>query len=184
MSTRAGDSDAPGADPAHPLAGTRVVDLTRILAGPYCTQALADAGADVVKIEEPGTGDDTRGWGPPFVQGESVYYLAVNRGKPGITLNLKHAKGRELLWRLLAGADVLVENLGQGALSRLRFPWEDVSQRHPHRVRLISGYGQDGPGDGPATTRCSRAGGAHEPDRRSRRASLQVGASWWTCLRA
>jgi crotonobetainyl-CoA:carnitine CoA-transferase CaiB-like acyl-CoA transferase len=84
-----------------PLAGIRVVDLTRILAGPYCTQALADAGADVVKIEEPGKGDDTRGWGPPFVDGESCYFLAVNRGKRSLTLNLKEAEAREILWRLV-----------------------------------------------------------------------------------
>src|SRR5262249_53303742 len=89
----------------NPLAGVRVVDLTRILAGPYCTQALADAGADVVKIEEPGKGDDTRGWGPPFVEAESVYFLSVNRGKRSLTLNLKDAAGRDLLWRLLADAD-------------------------------------------------------------------------------
>src|SRR5262249_60224737 len=86
----------------NPLAGVRVVDLTRILAGPYCTQALADAGADVVKVEEPGKGDDTRGWGPPFVEGESAYFLSVNRGKKSLTLNLKDAAGCELLWRLLA----------------------------------------------------------------------------------
>jgi crotonobetainyl-CoA:carnitine CoA-transferase CaiB-like acyl-CoA transferase len=132
-----------------PLAGVRVVDLTRILAGPYCTQALADAGADVVKVEEPGKGDDTRGWGPPFVGGESAYYLAVNRGKRGITLNLKHAQGRELLWRLLDGADVLVENFRPGALDRLGFSWSDVSARHPRLVYAsISGYGADGPWGG------------------------------------
>jgi crotonobetainyl-CoA:carnitine CoA-transferase CaiB-like acyl-CoA transferase len=134
---------------ADPLAGVRVVDLTRILAGPYCTQALADAGADVVKVEEPGKGDDTRGWGPPFVQGESVYYLAVNRGKRGITLNLKHAKGRELLWRLLESADVLVENFRPGTLARLGFAWEEVHLRHPRIVYAsISGYGPDGPWGG------------------------------------
>lgn len=133
----------------EPLEGVRVVDLTRILAGPYCTQALADAGADVVKIEEPGKGDDTRGWGPPFVRGESVYYLAVNRGKRGVTLNLKHPQGRQLLWRLLASADVLVENFRPGALDRLGFSWQEVSLRHPRIVYAsISGYGADGPWGG------------------------------------
>src|SRR6266545_1528646 len=100
----------------EPLDGIRVIDLTRILAGPYCTQALADVGADVVKIEEPAKGDDTRGWGPPFVAGESAYYLSVNRGKRGITLNLKHDEGRGILWRLLETADVLVENFRPGTL--------------------------------------------------------------------
>ncbi|HZM51667.1 MAG TPA: CoA transferase, partial [Vicinamibacteria bacterium] len=107
----------------EPLEGTKVIDLTRILAGPYCTQALADAGADVVKIEEPGKGDDTRGWGPPFVNGQAVYFLSVNRGKRGITLNLKNAGGREILWRLLETADVLVENFRPGTLDRLGFDW-------------------------------------------------------------
>ena len=106
-----------------PLEGTKVIDLTRILAGPYCTQALADAGADVVKVEEPGKGDDTRGWGPPFVNGQAVYFLSVNRGKRGITLNLKNPGGREILWRLLETADVLVENFRPGTLDRLGFDW-------------------------------------------------------------
>jgi crotonobetainyl-CoA:carnitine CoA-transferase CaiB-like acyl-CoA transferase len=140
---------SPSRPDQEPLEGVRVVDLTRILAGPYCTQALADAGADVVKVEEPGKGDDTRGWGPPFVAGESVYFLAVNRGKRGITLNLKHARGRELLWRLLDGADVLVENFRPGALDRLGFSWPDVKARHPRIVYAsISGYGADGPWGG------------------------------------
>src|SRR5207247_6880135 len=110
----AGVNPAPRAPVASavsdPLAGIRVVDLTHILAGPYCTQALADAGADVVKIEERGKGDDTRGWGPPFVEGESAYFLSVNRGKRSLTLDLKHQRGREILWRLLEQSDVLLEN--------------------------------------------------------------------------
>src|SRR5687768_14043280 len=104
---------------AEPLDGVRVIDLSRILAGPYCTQALADAGADVVKIEDPGKGDDTRRWGPPFVEGESAYFLAVNRGKRSLTLDLRPPEGRDILWRLLATADVLVENFRPGALDRL-----------------------------------------------------------------
>ena len=134
---------------AEPLAGLRVVDLTRILAGPYCTQALADAGADVVKVEEPGKGDDTRGWGPPFVAGESTYFLAVNRGKRAITLNLKHEKGRELLWRLLETADVMVENFRPGTLDRLGFSWVELQRRRPRLVYAsVSGYGADGPWGG------------------------------------
>jgi len=133
----------------NPLAGVRVVDLTRILAGPYCTQALADAGADVVKVEEPGKGDDTRGWGPPFVEAESVYFLSVNRGKRSLTLNLKDAAGGDLLWSLLADADVLVENFRPGTLDRLGFSWEEVHRSHPRLVYAsISGYGGDGPWGG------------------------------------
>jgi crotonobetainyl-CoA:carnitine CoA-transferase CaiB-like acyl-CoA transferase len=132
--------------PVQPLEGIRVIDLTRILAGPFCTQALADAGADVVKVEEPERGDDTRGWGPPFVNGESAYFLAVNRGKRGATLNLKHERGRAILWRLLEGADVVVENFRPGALAKLGFSWEEVRRRQPRIVYAsISGYGLDGP---------------------------------------
>jgi len=133
----------------NPLEGIRVVDLTRILAGPYCTQALADAGADVVKVEEPEKGDDTRGWGPPFVEGESTYFLSVNRGKRGITLNLKDPLGRDLLWRLLDRADVLVENYRPGTLDRLGFAYDIVRARRPGIVYVsISGYGAGGPWGG------------------------------------
>ena len=132
-----------------PLAGVRVVDLTRILAGPYCTQALADAGADVVKIEEPSKGDDTRGWGPPFVHGESCYFLSVNRGKRSLALNLKEEAGRQVLWRLVERADVLVENFRPGALDRMGFSYEAVHARNPRLVYAsISGYGPDGPWGG------------------------------------
>jgi len=133
----------------NPLEGIRVVDLTRILAGPYCTQALADAGADVVKVEEPEKGDDTRGWGPPFVEGESTYFLSVNRGKRGITLNLKDPLGRDLLWRLLDRADVLVENYRPGTLDRLGFAYDIVRAHRPGIVYVsISGYGAGGPWGG------------------------------------
>lgn len=132
-----------------PLSGLTIIDLTRILAGPFCTQALADAGADVIKIEEPHKGDDTRGWGPPFVEGESTYYLAVNRGKRSLTLNLKEPEGREILWKLLAGADVLVENFRPGTLDALGFSASEVRARHPRIVYAsISGYGADGPWGG------------------------------------
>jgi len=132
-----------------PLQGVRVVDLTRILAGPYCTQALADAGADVVKVEEPGKGDDTRGWGPPFVNGESCYFLSVNRGKRSLALNLKEAEGRAILWRLVEHADVLVENFRPGALDRMGFSFAAVHARNPRLVYAsISGYGPDGPWGG------------------------------------
>ena len=133
----------------NPLDGVRVIDLTRILAGPYCTQAMADAGADVLKIEEPRKGDDTRGWGPPFVKDQSCYYLAVNRGKRSLTLNLKDPRGREILWRLLEGADVLVENFRPGTLERMGFGEAEVRARHPRLVYAsVSGYGPDGPWGG------------------------------------
>lgn len=132
-----------------PLEGIRVVDLTRILAGPYCSQALADAGADVIKIEEPSKGDDTRGWGPPFVDGESAYFLAVNRGKRSLTLNLKHPEGKKILWELIGRADVLVENFRPGALDRMGFSYAHVHERWPRLVYAsISGYGSDGPWGG------------------------------------
>ena len=140
------------------LEGLHVLDLTRILAGPYCTQALADAGADVVKVEEPGKGDDTRGWGPPFVTGsrpagsperESTYFLAVNRGKRSLALDLRDPRGREVLWKLVDWADVLVENFRPGTLDRLGFSYEAVSARRPRLVYTsISGYGADGPWGG------------------------------------
>jgi len=134
---------------ANPLDGITVIDLTRILAGPYCTQALADAGADVIKIEEPLKGDDTRGWGPPFVHGESAYFLSVNRGKRSLTLDLKHPEGRRILRVLLDRADVLVENFRPGTLERLGFGYEVVSGRNPRIVYAsISGYGADGPWGG------------------------------------
>jgi len=132
-----------------PLTGIKVVDLTRILAGPYCTQALADAGADVVKVEEPAKGDDTRGWGPPFVEGESTYFLSVNRGKRSLTLNLKHEEGRRILRRLVDDADVLAENFRPGTLDRLGFSYEAVRARNPRLVYAsVSGYGPDGPWGG------------------------------------
>lgn len=133
----------------NPLEGVRVIDLTRILAGPYCTQALADAGADVLKIEEPVKGDDTRGWGPPFVKGESAYFLSVNRGKRSLTLNLKDPRGRDILWRLLETADVLVENFRPGAMERMGFGEAHLRARHPRIVYAsVSGYGPDGPWGG------------------------------------
>jgi crotonobetainyl-CoA:carnitine CoA-transferase CaiB-like acyl-CoA transferase len=133
----------------NPLEGIRVIDLTRILAGPFCTQAMADAGADVLKIEEPQRGDDTRGWGPPFVKDQSAYFLAVNRGKRSLTLNLKDPRGCELLWRLLDGADVLVENFRPGTLDRMGFGEAEVRARHPRIVYAsVSGYGPDGPWGG------------------------------------
>jgi len=129
-----------------PLTDLLVVDLTRALAGPYCTLMLGDLGARVIKVEAPGVGDDTRGWGPPFLGGESTYFLSVNRNKESLTLNLKDPRGQEALHRLLARADVLVENFRPGIMQRLGFGYAVVHERYPRLVYAsISGFGQDGP---------------------------------------
>ena len=131
---------------AAPLAGVRVVDLTRVMTGPYCTMMLGDMGADVIKVEMPGKGDDTRAWGPPFVEGESTYYLSVNRNKRSIALDLKSPAAKEALWRLIDDADVLVENFSPGTVGRLGFAYESVKDRNPRIVYAsISGFGQTGP---------------------------------------
>lgn len=132
-----------------PLDGIRVVDLTRVMTGPYCTMMLGDMGADVIKVEMPGTGDDTRAWGPPFIGKESAYFLSVNRNKRSITLNLKSDLGKEALWRLIESADVLVENFSPGTIGRLGFGYEEVEKRNPRLIfASISGFGQSGPSAG------------------------------------
>jgi crotonobetainyl-CoA:carnitine CoA-transferase CaiB-like acyl-CoA transferase len=129
-----------------PLEHLLIVDLSRVLAGPYCTMTLGDLGARVIKIEEPGKGDDTRGWGPPFWHGESTYFLSLNRNKESLTLNLKSKEGKEILWRLIARGDVLVENFRPGTLRRLGFDWETMHEKNPRIIYCaISGYGQTGP---------------------------------------
>ena len=129
-----------------PLSGVTVLDFTRVLSGPYCTMLLADMGARVIKIEQPGRGDDTRAWGPPFVHGESAYFLSINRNKESLTLDLKHASSRAVLDALLARADVLVENFRPGTMERLGWGYDDVARRFPRIVYCsISGFGQTGP---------------------------------------
>lgn len=131
---------------ASPLEGFTVVDFTRVLSGPYCTMQLADMGARVIKIEQPGKGDDTRAWGPPFVNGESAYFLSINRNKESLTLDLKHPGARGVLEKLLARADVLVENFRPGTMSRLGLGYEQLAERFPRLVYCaISGFGQTGP---------------------------------------
>jgi len=133
-------------DRTGPLTGTTVLDLTRILSGPYCTMMLADMGARVIKVERPGRGDDTRGWGPPFEKGESSYFMSVNRNKESLTLNLKHPEGRTLLEALLDQADVLVENFRPGTLTRMDLGYTDVASRWPRLVYCsVSGFGHTGP---------------------------------------
>ena len=141
MNDRQQTPPAPGA-----LDGLTVLDLTRVLSGPYCTMMLADMGARVIKVEQPGKGDDTRAWGPPFLDGESAYFMSVNRNKESVTLNLKHADGRRVLDALIGRADVLVENFRPGTLDRMGLGYADLARRRPELVYCsISGFGQTGP---------------------------------------
>ncbi|HKV02347.1 MAG TPA: CoA transferase, partial [Ktedonobacteraceae bacterium] len=129
----------------QPLHGIRVIDLTRVLSGPFCTMTLADLGAEVIKIEPPG-GDDTRQWGPPFASGESTYYLSTNRSKKSIVLDLKTDSGKQVLWDLIATADIVTENFRSGTLAKLGFGWQAIHERYPAVILVsISGYGQTGP---------------------------------------
>ncbi len=129
-----------------PLDGLTVLDFTRVLSGPYCTMLLADMGASVIKIEQPGRGDDTRAWGPPFINGESAYFLSINRNKESVTIDLKHPDSRVVLDRLLERADVVVENFRPGTMDRLDLGFEALAPRYPRLVYCsISGFGQTGP---------------------------------------
>ena len=130
----------------RPLDDVFVVDLSRILSGPICTMMLADMGAEVVKIEPPPHGDDSRQWGPPFVGGISTYFHSINRNKKSLGLNLRSDAGKKILWELIDRADVLIENFKPGILGRLGFSYEVVSARRPGLVYCsISGFGQTGP---------------------------------------
>lgn len=138
-------TSAPNPTPG-PLHGVTVLDLSRVLSGPFCTMQLADMGARVIKIEQPGRGDDTRAWGPPFAGGESAYYLSINRNKESLSLDLKHAAAREIIEALLARSDVLVENFRPGTVRRLGLSFDDLKDRYPRLVYCsISGFGQTGP---------------------------------------
>jgi len=128
------------------LEGLRVLDLTRILAGPLCTQMLGDMGADVIKVEPPGAGDDTRTWGPPFTAGESAYFLGVNRNKRSLTLNMAVKSGQEILARLVKRSDVLVENFKLGTLEKWGITNDWLEKNAPRVIRCsITGYGSSGP---------------------------------------
>ena len=130
-----------------------VLDLSRVLAGPWCTQMLADLGADVIKVEKPGDGDDTRGWGPPFLtdpatgeQGDAAYYLAANRGKRSITVDMATPEGQDILRRLAAKADVLVENYKLGGLGKFGLDYASLAALNPRLIYCsITGFGQTGP---------------------------------------
>jgi len=131
---------------AAPLEGLTVLDFTRVLSGPYCTMLLADMGARVIKLEHPGRGDDTRAWGPPFVQGESAYFLSINRNKESLTLDLKNPSARPVLESLLERTDVIVENFRPGTMDRLGLSYEVLAAKYPRVIYCsISGFGQTGP---------------------------------------
>lgn len=138
---------------SHPLSHIRVLDLSRVLAGPWASQTLADLGASVIKIEQPDVGDDTRAWGPPFLMnedgsrsGESGYYLICNRGKRSVTINLKSAQGQALIRKMAREADVVLENFKVGTLERLGLGYEQLKAENPRLVYCsITGFGQTGP---------------------------------------
>ncbi len=141
------------------LSHLRILDLSRVLAGPWCTQNLADLGAEVLKVEKPGSGDDTRAWGPPFLKdaaggdtGESAYYLSCNRGKKSLSVDIAHPEGSRLVRELARHCDVLVENFKVGGLAKYGLDWESLRAINPRLVYCsITGFGQDGP-------RAARAG--------------------------
>lgn len=139
------ESDAP----SGPLAGLRVVDLSRVLAGPWCTQILGDLGAEVIKIEQPGQGDDTRRWGPPFLDDgsqDSAYYLCANRNKRSISIDLADPRGADMVRRLVADADVVVENFRVGGLAKYGLDYPTLAKINPGLVHCsITGFGQNGP---------------------------------------
>jgi crotonobetainyl-CoA:carnitine CoA-transferase CaiB-like acyl-CoA transferase len=129
---------------APPLDGVRVLDLSRVLAGPYCTMMLADLGAEVIKVEQPEVGDETRGWGPPFLEGDAAYFLAINRSKRSVTVDLKESEGRAAILRLAARSDVVVHNFRPATIERLGLGYEEMRAVAPGIVFCtISGFGSD-----------------------------------------
>ncbi|MFZ0920831.1 MAG: CaiB/BaiF CoA-transferase family protein [Candidatus Dormiibacterota bacterium] len=140
------DSQPAQPPPSGPLAGVRILDLSRILSGPFATMIFADLGADVIKLENPRTGDDTREWAPPYQGDQSAYFLSVNRNKRGIAVDLKAARGREIAMRLVDISDVVIENFRPGTAGRLGLGYDDMSARNPRLIYAsISGFGQTGP---------------------------------------
>jgi len=136
----------PGSQTRGPLHGIRVLDFSRVLAGPYCTMQLADMGAEVIKIENPDGGDDTRGFRPPEAGGEAHYFLAYNRNKKSVALDIRSAEGQAVVHDLAATCDVLIENYRVGVMKRFGLHWEAMRERHPHLVYTsVSAYGQQGP---------------------------------------
>lgn len=130
---------------AHPLTGVTILDLTHVLAGPFCSMTLCDLGARVIKVERPGTGDDTRAF-PPFANGKSAYFAALNHGKKSIALDLKSDAGRDIFEQLLDRADVILENYRPGVMERLGYGWDDLHAQFPRLIYgAVSGFGQTGP---------------------------------------
>ena len=128
------------------LEGVRVLDLSRIIAGPFCSQILGDMGAEIIKIEQPGVGDDSRTWGPPFKRGESVYFFSINRNKKSVTVDMKHPRGKTIIRELARRSDVLLENFKPGTLAKLGLDWEDLRGDNPRLIFCsISGFGRTGP---------------------------------------
>ncbi len=129
-----------------PLKGIKVLDLSRHLAGPYCSMLLADMGAEVIKVEQPGKGDETRTYGPPFIKGESAYFLSINRNKKSITVNFKQEEGKEIIHRLIKKSDILMENFRPGSLDKIGLDYNSVAKSNPKIIYAsISGYGKTGP---------------------------------------
>ncbi|NNE75228.1 MAG: CoA transferase [Acidimicrobiales bacterium] len=152
-SSHAAGTETSSRERAGPLAGVRVLDLSRVMAGPTCTQVLADLGAEVIKIERPGLGDDTRQWGPPWLRdrsgtesAESSYYLSANRGKHSVTVDLKRERGQQIVHELAAVSDICIENFKVGALAELGLGYDDLRADNPAIIYVsITGFGQSGP---------------------------------------
>ena len=177
---------------AGPLAGLRVLDLTRALSGPFATMILGDLGADVIKVEDIWHGDDTRRWGPPFQGDDAAYFLSVNRNKRGLSVNMKAPAGRDIVQRLAAASDILVENFRPGTAARLGVGYAELARRNPGLIYAsISGYGQTGPSadlpgyDAVAQAVSGMMSVTGEPDGepvRSGTSSADVGAGMWAVI--
>mgnify|MGYP001607972189 FL=1 len=129
-----------------PLDGIRILDLSRVLAGPYCSMTLGDFGAEIIKIENPDGGDDTRAFGPPFIEGESAYFLSINRNKKSVAVNLKTEKGKQIIRDLIPKCDIFLENFRPGTAEKLGFGYPNICSVNPKMIYCsISGFGQTGP---------------------------------------